>query len=110
MVQISGAGLSSPVNLNLTGATVGAAVTNLQNQIATNTALTGAGVSVAFNTSTNKVTFTSATGEQLGVQVTGDTTGAMGDVLSIKIVNEETFQTKTDCLFPGISVARTTML
>ncbi len=77
VVRISGASMSAPVNLTLgSDATVGAVVTDLQTQIAANSALTSAGISVALTG--GKVTFTSSSGEQIGVQVSGDTTNALG--------------------------------
>ncbi len=81
-VRISGAGLANPIDLQLTGTTVGGVVTNLQNAIAATTAngqaLQAAGVTVSFDGTNNYVVFQSYTGEPLNVQVTGDTTGALG--------------------------------
>jgi flagellin len=82
-VQISGASLSSPVVLTLNSAdtTVGGAITDLETQVAGNSALAGAGVSLTNATTPSAgapLVFHSASGEQLQVMVSGDTANALG--------------------------------
>ncbi len=78
--QIQGAGLATPVTLTLqsSSTTVGAAVTDLQTQVAANSYLAGAGVSVTQAGSGAALVFHSAKGEQLQVNVTGDAVNALG--------------------------------
>ncbi len=79
-VQISGASMSSPVTLQLSGSddTVGAAISDLQTQVAASSALAGAGVTLSNAGSASPLVFHSASGEQLQVMVTGDTANALG--------------------------------
>jgi flagellin len=78
--EISGGGMTSPVVLNLSGTdtTVGAAVTDITNQVANNTALQAAGITVSQAASTDPLVFTNAKGDTMNVQVSGDTAGALG--------------------------------
>jgi flagellin len=76
-VRIQGSGLASPVNLTVaTGGLVGAAITSLQGQVSSNAQLQAAGISLAVVS--NKLVFTSATGETLNVMATGDKTNQLG--------------------------------
>jgi flagellin len=79
-VQVSGAGLTSPETISLpqgTDATVGAALTDLMNQInngttAAGAAIKGAGISVSLN-SDNQLVFSSSSNTPFQVQAAGDT-------------------------------------
>ena len=78
--QIQGAGLANPVTVTLknTSTTVGAAVTDLETQVAASSALAGAGITVTQANATSPLVFHSSSGEQLQVNVTGDTANALG--------------------------------
>ncbi len=78
--QIQGGGLASPVTITLKSAstTVGAAITDLQTQITANSDLAGQGISVTQAASGSQLVFHSARGEQLQVNVTGDTANVLG--------------------------------
>ena len=78
--EISGGGLTSPVTLSLgSGSTTeGAAVTDLTTQVTNNIALQAAGITVSGGTANSPLVFTNAQGNQINVQVTGDTTNALG--------------------------------
>jgi flagellin len=78
--QISGGGLTSPVTLNLVAGstTEGAAVTDITSQVANNTALQAAGITVSGGTSSSPLVFTNAEGDKMNVAVTGDTANALG--------------------------------
>jgi flagellin len=76
-VRISGAGMAAPVDITgLTSTTVDTATTELVNAINTNSDLQAAGISVENNG--NHLVFTSARGESIGVEATGDTNGSLG--------------------------------
>ncbi|MBZ5727986.1 MAG: hypothetical protein LAP87_23710 [Acidobacteriia bacterium] len=80
-VQISGAGLASPYKLDLTSSgvsTMKTAVEYIQTQVANNAAMQAAGITVTTAAAGSAMVFTSATGEAFSVQVTGDTTNALG--------------------------------
>src|ERR1017187_238613 len=73
-VRIQGAGLSSPVDLTLNSnsdPTVGQAVIDLGNQVAANTALKAAGISVSGGSAGSPLVFTSASGESINVMEIG---------------------------------------
>jgi flagellin len=79
--QISGGGMTSPVTLNLgSGSTTEAtASADIISQVANNTALQAAGITVSQGaTSTDPLVFTDAKGDKMNVQVTGDTANALG--------------------------------
>jgi flagellin len=81
--EISGGGMTSPVTLSLAAGdtTVGAAITDLQTQVANNTALQAAGITVSSATTATtgaELVFTNAKGDTMNVQATGDTTNALG--------------------------------
>ncbi len=79
--QISGGGMTSPVTLNLASGstTEGTASADIISQVANNTALQAAGITVSQgSTSTDPLVFTDAKGDKMNVQVTGDTANALG--------------------------------
>jgi flagellin len=81
--QVSGGGMTSPVTLSLAAGdtTVGAAITDLQTQVANNTALQAAGITVSSATTATtgaELVFTNAKGDTMNVQSAGDTTNALG--------------------------------
>ncbi len=77
--QISGGSLTSPVSLTLNSSstTTAAAISDLANQVANNSALQAAGISVS-GSAGNPLVFTDSSGETFNVQVTGDTAGVLG--------------------------------
>lgn len=78
--QISGGGLTSPITLNLgSGSTTeGAAVSDITNQVANNLTLKAAGITVSGGTGNNPLVFTNSYGNKMNVEVTGDTSNALG--------------------------------
>jgi len=82
IVRFSGASLASPVDieLNITAGstTVGQAITDLSNQIASNTALQAAGITLDTHASGTALSFTSKRGEIFEVEVSGDTANRLG--------------------------------
>ncbi len=82
VLSISGGGLTSPVNISLASlgasSTTAAALTYIEQQVASNTALQQAGISVNAPSVGSALVFTSAKGEQMNVQVTGDANGQLG--------------------------------
>src|ERR1700722_14213852 len=72
--QISGGGMTSPVTLALgTDATVTAAVADITSQVAANTTLQAAGITVSGGGGTGTpLVFTNSKGDTMNVQVTGD--------------------------------------
>jgi flagellin len=81
--QISGGGMTSPVTLSLSSGdtTVGAAITDLQTQVANNASLQAAGITVSNATTSTvgaELVFTNSKGDTMNVQSTGDTTNALG--------------------------------
>ena len=78
-VRIQGAGLSGPVDITFNGtdSTVGGAVTDLVNKVASNNALKAAGISLS-GTAGSPLVFTSARGESFSVMATGDATNQLG--------------------------------
>lgn len=80
VVQIQGAGLASPVSINLntaTDATVGAALTDLSSQVTNNAALQAAGISYGGLVG-GQLTFKSSRGESFSVATAGDVTNQLG--------------------------------
>jgi len=78
-VQISGAGLTSPIKLTLADTSSANAVSDLVSQVQNNTALQAAGISVSGGAvGSSALVFTSAFGDPLNVQVTGDTNNNLG--------------------------------
>ncbi len=82
-VQFNGAGMTSPVTLHLAttvgGTTTAASViADLTSQVANNSALSAAGISVTSNTSGNNLVFTDSKGAQFQVAVTGDSSNTLG--------------------------------
>jgi flagellin len=78
-VRISGGGLSSAQDITFDSAstTSALAITDLTNKIASNSALKAAGITVS-GSAGGALTFTSARGEKLSVQTTGDTANVLG--------------------------------
>lgn len=82
-LRIQGGGLTSPVDITLTGTTAGSTttasiLTDLQNKIAGNTSLAGAGISLSAGSAGNNLVFTSAKGEQFQVLASGDSANILG--------------------------------
>ncbi len=80
-VRLTGGGLASPVDISLgdLGATTTqAAIDALSSRAAANTSLAAAGISVNDPTVGSALVFTSARGDKLSVQVTGDASGQLG--------------------------------
>jgi flagellin len=77
--QISGGGLTSPVTLNLTSGstTTAAAITDITSQVANNSSLKAAGITVS-GSAGSPLVFTDSYGNKMNVEVTGDTTNALG--------------------------------
>jgi flagellin len=81
-VQFTGAGMSSPVTLSLSS-TAGVTkmsdlLTSLTSQVANNSALAAAGISLTTGSSGNNLVFTDNQGQNFQVAVTGDSTNALG--------------------------------
>jgi flagellin len=79
--QFQGAGQTTPtaVALQVTAnETVTQAITALSTAVSTNPALETAGISLSTSTATNALTFTSTSGQQFTVGVTGDTQNLLG--------------------------------
>jgi flagellin len=79
-VRISGAGLDSPIDIDVRGTSdVNAALANLVSDVNGDVALTAAGITVSKAApDTSALIFTSARGEQFNVEVTGDTNKYLG--------------------------------
>ncbi len=77
-VQISGAGMTSPVKLTLADSSTDNAVSDLAAQVAASSSLQAAGISVSGGTAGSPLVFSSALGDPLNIQVTGDTNGNLG--------------------------------
>ena len=77
--QISGGGLTGPVTLNLGSGstTTAAAITDIATQVANNASLKAAGITVS-GSAGSPLVFTNALGNKMNVEVTGDTTNALG--------------------------------
>jgi flagellin len=78
IVRIQGGGLASPVDLTLanTDTTQALGVSDLVNQVNTNTTLMAAGITAA--SANGALTFTSASGQNFNVSAVGDTTNELG--------------------------------
>ncbi len=105
-VQISGAGLASPVNLTFGSATttVDAAINSLKAQVQGSTALQAAGITVSGSTG-GPLTFTSATGETFSVQSTGDTQNVLGlgSLNTSSAVNSPAFYSTITGVAPAVT-------
>jgi hypothetical protein len=82
-MRFTGGGLASPVDVTLAPTVAGTTtletvLTDLQSKIAASTELADAGISLTTSSAGNRLTLTSASGEQFGVMVTGDTTNKLG--------------------------------
>jgi flagellin len=79
-VRFMGAGMTSPVNVTLGSGstTIDTAITDLSSQVANNSTLKAAGITLTDYTAGGKLTFTSARGETFDVQVSGDTANRLG--------------------------------
>jgi flagellin len=79
-VKITGGGMTSPVTLNLPAneVTGAQAIADLTSAVNGNAALKAAGITVSGGAGGNPLVFSSATGQQMGVEVSGDTAGALG--------------------------------
>lgn len=80
-VRVTGAGLANPVDLSLTvaaGTTVSQALSSLQTEVAGNSSLQGAGITLSSSTAANNLVFTSTKGEKFEVAVTGDVQNRLG--------------------------------
>lgn len=79
--QFAGAGQTTPTNVSIAvtaGETVSQAITALNTAVSGNSGLKSAGISLTTSTATNALTFTSTSGQQFSVQVTGDTQNLLG--------------------------------
>jgi len=78
MVRIQGSGLAAPIDLHIAAAAgqVSDAITSLESEDSSSAQLAAAGISLAVVS--NKLVFTSATGETLNVMATGDKTNQLG--------------------------------
>ena len=79
--QFQGAGLTSPANVSLNvtaNETVTQAIAALNTAVSGNAALEAAGISLTTSTAGNALTFTSNSGQQFSVGVTGDTQNLLG--------------------------------
>ncbi|MBN9656691.1 MAG: hypothetical protein J0H49_00855 [Acidobacteria bacterium] len=78
-VRITGAGLSSPVDVTVAGGlAMSAAVTSLTSQVGANQALVDAGITVSGGALGTPLTFTSSHGDKFSVQASGDTGNLLG--------------------------------
>ena len=82
-VQFQGSGLTAPVTLSLTPTVAGTTTTaqvlaNLQTQVAANTQLAAAGISLSTASTGDNLIFSSNKGEQFTVTATGDTENKLG--------------------------------
>jgi flagellin len=77
--QISGGGLTSPVTLNLGSGstTTAAAITDIATQVSNNASLKAAGITVS-GAAGSPLVFTDSYGNKMNVEVSGDTTNALG--------------------------------
>jgi len=80
-VRFQGAGLSSPVDISLTvaaGTTTAQAIASLSSQVASNSSLQGAGITLTGATAGAQLVFTSNRGERFEVQSSGDLNNNLG--------------------------------
>jgi flagellin len=82
-VKFTGAGMTSPVTLSLAATTDGTTkvsdvIADLTSQVAGNSALAAAGISITSNTAGNNLVFTDNKGEKFQVAVTGDSNNILG--------------------------------
>jgi flagellin len=81
LVRFQGAGLSSPVDISLTtaaGTTVDAAIASLSSQVAANSSLQAAGITLTTATAGSALVFSNARGERFEVQSSGDLNNRLG--------------------------------
>jgi flagellin len=74
-IRVQGAGLTSPVDIALTvsaGTTIDDALTDLSNQVAANSSLQAAGISVTTATAGSALVLTGSTGERFELLASGD--------------------------------------
>ena len=79
--QFQGAGLTSPASVSITttaGETVTQAIAALNTAVSNNSTLKSAGISLSTSTASNALTFTSTSGQQFSVGVTGDSQNLLG--------------------------------
>ncbi len=79
-VTVTGGGLSAPQTLTInqgSDANVGAAITDLKAQVAANTSLAAAGITVTQNAS-GQLAFTNSSNQQFNVEAGGDTANLLG--------------------------------
>ena len=80
-LQFQGAGMTSPTTITstvTTGESVSAIMTNINTQIANNSALKAAGISVATDSTGSALKFQSTSGQQFSVNVGGDMENLLG--------------------------------
>ena len=80
-VRFQGASLSSPIDISLTvaaGTTIDQALADLTSQIASNSALQGAGITATTATAGSSLVFANARGERFEVQASGDLGNLLG--------------------------------
>jgi flagellin len=79
-VKITGGGMVNAVSFSLPAneATGAQAISDLISHVASDPTLKAAGISVSGGTAGSPLVFTSATGQQLGVEISGDTQNALG--------------------------------
>ena len=80
-VRIQGASLTGPVDLSLnvaSGTTVQQAISDLSTQVASNSALQAAGITLSSHSSATQLVFSSNRGEQFDVQASGDVNNNLG--------------------------------
>lgn len=81
LVRFQGSGLSSPVDVTLTtlaATTVDAALASLSSQVASNSSLQAAGISITTAAAGSALVFTSNRGERFEVQASGDLNNRLG--------------------------------
>ncbi len=79
-IQFQGAGLSSPIAISLpsTDGTAGGAIADLTAQVAANSSLQQAGITVTGGTAGSPIVFSSSTGQKFSVQASGDVNNVLG--------------------------------
>ena len=81
LVRFQGASLSSPVDVSLTvvaGTTVDSAIASLSSQVASNSSLQAAGITLTTATAGSALVFSNARGERFEVQASGDLNNQLG--------------------------------
>lgn len=82
-LRFQGSGLTTPVDISLTGFTAGTTttaqiLTDLNSKISTNSALQAAGITLTTSAAGNNLVFSSSKGEQFQVLATGDSQNVLG--------------------------------